>query len=224
MSQLTMNTRTPSFGLFRVSEMSTGRIQAFSDGVFSIVMTLLVLEIHVPYVTGPNVSVELAHNLFAMMPKFFSYALSFAIVCIWWVAHHHLFDVLRKSDRGLLWFNSLFLFWLAFVPFPTALLGDYPKERIAVVCYGAVMLFAGLSFSWMRYYAFFIGRLTYTDIDRELLKRAMIKSAINPTLHLSAVLLAFVSTKLAITLYVMIPMLFFVPSPLERQTTKRDGT
>jgi uncharacterized membrane protein len=217
-----MNTRTPSFGLFRVSEMSTGRIQAFSDGVFSIVVTLLVLEIHVPYVTGPNVSVELAHNLFDMMPKFFSYALSFAIVCIWWVAHHHLFDVLRKSDRGLLWFNSLFLFWLAFIPFPTALLGDYPNERIAVICYGGVMLLAGLSFSWMRYYAFFIGQLTYTDIDQDLLKRAMIKSVFNPTLHLSAVLLAFVSTKLAITLYVVIPMLFFVPSRLERHTMKRD--
>jgi uncharacterized membrane protein len=217
-----MNTRTSSIGLFRVSEMSTGRIQAFSDGVFSIVMTLLVLEIHVPYVTGPNVSVQLAHNLYALMPKFFSYALSFGIVCIWWVAHHHLYDVLRKSDRGLLWFNGLFLFWLAFVPFPTALLGDYPKERIAVICYGAVMLFAGLSFSWMRYYAFFIGKLTYPDIDRDLLKRAMIKSAFNPILHLLAVLLAFVSTKLAITLYVVIPMLFFVPSRLERHTMNRD--
>jgi uncharacterized membrane protein len=219
-----MNRCKPPFALFRVSEMSTDRIQAFSDGVFSIVMTLLVLEIHVPDVTGPNVCVELARNLVAMMPKFFSYALSFAIVCIWWVAHHHLYDVLRKSDRGLLWFNGLFLFWLAFVPFPTALLGDYPKERIAVIWYGAVMLLAGLSFSWMRYYAFFVGRLTYTDLDRDLLKRAMIKSAFNPALHLLAVLLAFFSTKLAITLYVMIPMLFFVPSRLERQAMKRDRT
>jgi uncharacterized membrane protein len=219
-----MNTPTPSFKLFRVCEMSTGRIQAFSDGVFSIVMTLLVLEIHVPYVTGPNVSVELARDLSAMMPKFFSYALSFGIVCIWWVAHHHLYDVLRKSDRGLLWFNSLFLFWLAFIPFPTAMLGDYPKERIAVICYGAVMMLAGFSFSWMRYYAFFIGELTYPDIDRDLLKRAMIKSAFNPILHLSAVMLAFVSTTLAITLYVIIPMLFFVPSRLERNTMNSDRT
>jgi uncharacterized membrane protein len=219
-----MNTPTPSFKLFRVCEMSTGRIQAFSDGVFSIVMTLLVLEIHVPYVTGPNVSVELARDLSAMMPKFFSYALSFGIVCIWWVAHHHLYDVLRKSDRGLLWFNSLFLFWLAFIPFPTAMLGDYPKERIAVICYGAVMMLAGFSFSWMRYYAFFIGELTYPDVDRDLLKRAMIKSAFNPILHLSAVMLAFVSTTLAITLYVIIPMLFFVPSRLERNTMNSDRT
>ena len=72
-----MDTGRPLFGLFRVSEMSTGRIEAFSDGVFSIVMTLLVLEIHVPSVTGPNVSFELARNLFGMMSKFFSYALSF---------------------------------------------------------------------------------------------------------------------------------------------------
>ena len=76
----------------------------------------------------------------------------------------------------------------------------------------------------MRYYAFFIGQLTHADIDRDLLKRAMIKSVFNPTLHLLAVLLAFVSTKLAITLYVLIPMLFFVPSRLERNTVKRDRT
>src|SRR5215470_5821491 len=106
--------------LFQVSEMSTARIEAFSDGVFAIVMTLLVLEIHVPHLGAGDVSEALSKSLLAMTPKFLSYLLSFSIVCIWWVAHHHFFDLLGRSDRGLLWFNSLFLMWLAFVPFPTA--------------------------------------------------------------------------------------------------------
>ena len=104
--------------------MPTSRIEAFSDGVFAIIITLLVLEIHVPQVQDKNISAALEHSLLAMTPKFLSYILSFVLVCIWWVAHHHLFHILKRSDRGLLWLNSLFLLWLAFIPFPTALMGD----------------------------------------------------------------------------------------------------
>jgi TMEM175 potassium channel family protein len=211
-----MNIRHVATGLFRVGSMSVGRIEAFSDGVFAIVVTLLVLEIHVPRLTGPNISVALIGSLRAMLPKFLSYVLSFMIVCVWWVAHHHLFHVLRRSDRGLLWFNSMYLLWLAFIPFPTALLGDYPRERVAVMCYGGVMLLTGLSFSWMRYYAFFIADLARADLDRNLMRKAMVKSALNPVLHAIAVVLALVSTKLAIGLLVAIPLMFFLPSKLEK--------
>src|ERR1700676_3442872 len=113
--------------------MPTSRIKALSDGVFAIIITLLVLEIHVPEVQDKNISAALEHSLLAMTPKFLSYILSFVLVCIWWVAHHHLFHILKRSDRGLLWLNSLFLLWLAFIPFPTALMGDFPGERIAVL-------------------------------------------------------------------------------------------
>jgi uncharacterized membrane protein len=215
-----VNTNTRRFGLFRVGEMPTTRIQAFSDGVFSIVITLLVLEIRVPQVSGGDISQLLGQRLVTMTPKFLSYALSFAIIGIWWVAHHHFFDILKKSDRGLLWFNNLFLFWLVFIPFPTAMLGDYPRERIAVMAYGAVMMFAGISFSWMRYYAFFIGKLAYPDIDHGLLRRAMLKSVSNPILHFLAIFLAFVNPGFSIALYIGIPLLFFVPSKLERQIFK----
>jgi len=196
--------------------MPTSRIEAFSDGVFAIVITLLILSIQVPQIQGRDPGPALADALTTMFPKFLSYALSFGIVCVWWVAHHHLFALLVKSDRGLLWLNSFFLFWLASVPFPTALLGDYPHERIAVVCYGAAMAMAGLCFSSMRGYAFYIGKLTVPGLDRKLLKRAMIKSTLNPVLHLTAVLLAWVNTNIALALYVAIPVMFFLPTRLER--------
>jgi uncharacterized membrane protein len=126
--------------------MPTSRIEAFSDGVFAIIVTLLVLEIHVPQVQGQDISAALERSLLAMAPKFLSYILSFVIVCIWWVAHHHLFHILKRSDRGLLWLNSLFLLWLAFIPFPTALMGDFPGVRLPVVCYGALTTLAGVRF------------------------------------------------------------------------------
>jgi uncharacterized membrane protein len=210
----------PASRLFRVGELSTARIEAFSDGVFAIVITLLVLEIHVPKVQGPGQTEALARSLIVMIPKFLSYLLSFSIISIWWVAHHSLFHLLKRSDRGLVWLNSLFLLWLVFIPFPTALMGDYPGERIAVMSYGVVMALAGVCFSSMRFYAFFVGRLVDESIDCKLLKSAMIKSAMNPTLHSVAVLLAFVDTRLTIALYVLLPMLFFVPSQLERQARR----
>jgi uncharacterized membrane protein len=149
---------------------------------------------------------------------FKGFILSFVLVCIWWVAHHHLFHILKRSDRGLLWLNSLFLLWLAFIPFPTALMGDFPGARLAVMGYGAVTTLGGVSFCLMRYYAFYVGELVDERIDRHLLKSAMIRSIVNPVLHSIAVLLAFVDTWLSIALYIILPMMFFVPSKLERHT------
>ncbi len=195
--------------------MPTSRIEAFSDGVFAIIITLLVLEIHVPQMQGTYISAALTASLMAMAPKFLTYILSFLIVCVWWVAHYHLFHVLKRSDRGLLWLNSLFLLWLAFIPFPTALLGDFPGERIAVMGYGAITTLAGISFTFMRYYAFYPAKLVDESIDPRLLKSAMIKSIWNPVLHSIAVLLAFVDTRLSIALYIILPLMFFIPSKLE---------
>jgi uncharacterized membrane protein len=162
-----------------------------------------------------NISAALEHSLLAMTPKFLSYILSFVLVCIWWVAHHHLFHILKRSDRGLLWLNSLFPLSLAFIPFPTALMGDFPGARIAVMGCGTVTTLAGVSFCLMRYYAFYVSKLVDERIDRYLLKLAMIRSVINPVLHSIAVLLAFVDTRLSIALYIVLPLMFFVPSKLE---------
>src|SRR5262249_34916585 len=91
--------------LLPLGGLPTARIEAFSDGVFAIVSTLLVLSVHVPHVRR-DVAHELPHALLRVTPHFLSFALSFGIVCVWWVAHHSLFHLLAKSDRGLLWLNS----------------------------------------------------------------------------------------------------------------------
>src|SRR5262249_18053064 len=134
------------------------------------------------------------------------------------VAHHHLFALLTRPTRALLWLNCVFLFWLAFIPFPTALLGAYPRETTAVMCYGAVMTLAGVCFSSMSYYAFFVGTLVDARIDSQLLRIAMLKSVSNPILHLIAVLLALVDRRISIALYALIPFAYVRPSELERRT------
>jgi hypothetical protein len=95
-------------------------------------------------------------------------------------------------------------------------MGDFPGERIAVMGYGTVSTLAGISFTCMRYYAFYPAKLVDERIDRRLLNSAMLKSALNPVLHSIAVLLALVDTRLAIALYVILPLMFFFPSKLER--------
>src|SRR5215831_6863736 len=202
-------------------EMPTSRIEAFSDGVFAIVCTLLILSVQLPPLHG-DIARELPRALVHLTPHILSFALSFAIVSIYWVAHHHLFVLLTRSDRMLLWINSVFLFWLATIPFTTGLLGEYPLQRAAVVCYGAVMTLAGVSFTVMRYHAFYAGKLTIPGLDPHLMRGAMTRSILNPVLHLIAVLLAWVNPRISLVLYAGLPLLYFIPSKLEQAISATD--
>ena len=203
-------------GIFRTGSFDTHRLDAFSDGVFSIVITLLILEIRVPQIHGENISQELVQGLILLSPKFFCYVLSFAYISIYWVNHHQLFHVIERSDRGLFWFNSLFLMFLAFIPFPTALIGEYPREHVAVIFYGVAMLAAAVSFGLMKWYAVDIGKLVDPDIESKLLKTSVLKILVGPLLYLFAIAAAFWNTDVAILTYVIIPIIYFIPSQAEK--------
>ena len=118
------------------SGLGKGRIEAFSDGVFAIAITLLVLEIHVPQASNTAV-VHLTGALLALWPQLLSYALSFVIVGVYWVGHHLMMHSLRRVDRMLLWLNLLFLLFLTLIPVSANLLGQFRAVPIAVAAYGA---------------------------------------------------------------------------------------
>ncbi|MDL1878234.1 DUF1211 domain-containing protein, partial [Cytophagia bacterium CHB2] len=139
--------------IFRTGNLHKGRLEAFSDGVFAIIITLLVLELKVPAIAEEHNSAALAGALLALLPKFMSWVMSFVIVAIFWVNHHRFFNLLKHADNGLLWLNSLFLMLLSFIPFPTALLGEYHRTPLAVMFFGFVMTLASVVFAWMRWYA-----------------------------------------------------------------------
>ena len=102
-------------------------------------------------------------------------------------------------------------------------MGDFPGERIAVMGYGTVASLAAVSFTCMRYYAFYLAKLVDERIDQRLLQSAMLKSVLNPVLHAVAVLVAFFDTRLSIALYIILPPLFFIPSKLERYVHSRES-
>src|SRR3982751_5896806 len=120
--------------------MSSNRLEAFSDGVLAIIITIMVLELKVPH----GASLE---SLSALIPVFLSYVLSFLYVGIYWNNHHHLFHSTRQVSAGILWANLHLLFWLSLLPFTTAWMGENHVAPIPTALYGVVLLMAALAYN-----------------------------------------------------------------------------
>src|SRR5437660_3137877 len=147
---------------FKEGELGLNRIEAFSDGVLAIVVTLLVLELKVPTLHDRTSTSELSHQFVDLAPKFLSWLISFIIVCKFWLNHHHLLTFARHATYGMVWLNSIFLMGQAFIPFPTALMGEYPTNPLAVSLFGAVMAVNTLLFIALQSYI--IGNLLKPEL------------------------------------------------------------
>jgi uncharacterized membrane protein len=201
---------------FRIGESETDRVEAFSDGVLAIVITLLVLEIKVPHVAHRDDSAQWA-ALAELVPKVGAWVVSFVFVLVFWVAHHYLFNSLRKVDRGLLWLNGLFLLFMSFVPFPTAFAGEYPASTPALVLLSGTMLGAAASFSAIRIYVLRAHGLMASEA-KSAAQMALRKSLIAPSLYAIGMVAAFFAPWMAIAIQVLVPIIFFLPAKV---TAKR---
>ena len=141
------------------------RVINFSDGVFSIAITLMVLSLAVPTITRTDAPTELLQYLTGLGLTFFIYIISFLIIGNWWVTHHRIFQHIRTADRTLLWLNLLFLFFITIVPFQAALLLRYPNTWVAVAFYAVTQAGAGLIIFALWRHASGGGRLTDPDIS-----------------------------------------------------------
>lgn len=189
-----------------------GRLEALSDGVFAIVVTLLVLEIRVPHVEAHGSVGALAEALGALAPKFVSWVISFLTVCVIWVNHHRLLRLAGRVDHGLFWWNANLLLWTSFIPFPTALLGDYPGNRLAVSLYGLVMCLMALAFVLLRRRMLAIPGLLHAQPDRGQFTRGTRSSiAMGPLAYLGAAALAWLSIPAAFACYAAIALYFVFP-------------
>ena len=134
-------------------QIGRNRIEALTDGVFAVAMTLLVLDIKVPELQQALASTQLPHELLALWPKLLSYSISFVILGVYWVGHHLQLAFIRTADRLLLWINMLFLLFVVLVPFSTALLSEYTNQRVAIAVYGANLIAIGLVLALHWWYA-----------------------------------------------------------------------
>lgn len=194
-----------------LQENSTTRIEAFSDGILAIVITLMVLEIKLPQLSEHITNEEAVQALLPLIPKLSAYALSFLMLAIFWVNHHQLFTTIRTSTRSLLWLNNLWLFWICLLPFPTAFLGEHPSLTIASIFFGSELFLCALSFFLIRYYCY-RQNLFHAHLAATQVKQQVKKSFIAPVFYLTSVLLSVFSVYLAYTIFIMVPIIFIVSS------------
>ena len=194
-------------------KMKTTRLEAFSDGVLAIIITIMVLELKVPH------AVELA-ALKPVLPVLLSYVLSFIYLGIYWNNHHHLFQATEEVSGGILWANLHLLFWLSLFPFTTAWMGENHLAAIPTAIYGFVLLMAAIAY-------YILQRTIIAKEGRESLLAQAVgrdwKGKLSPLLYLAAIPLAFVSPWIAGGLYVFAALLWLIPDPrIEREIEKRE--
>lgn len=181
--------------------MKKNRLEAFSDGVLAIVITIMVLELKVPH----DVRLD---ALWPVFPVFLSYVLSFIYVGIYWNNHHHLFQVARGVSAGVLWANMHLLFWLSLFPFSTAWLGENHLAAAPAAVYGFVLLMAAIAYAMLQ------SAILSSEGEESLLAVALgrdWKGKLSPVLYLTAIPLAFLSPWIALAIYAVVAMLWLIP-------------
>lgn len=191
--------------------MSKTRLEAFSDGVIAIVITIMVLELKVPH------AVELA-ALKPLVPVFLSYVLSFIYVAIYWNNHHHLLHATKQVDGRVLWANLHLLFWLSLFPFATAWIGENHVAPTPLALYGFVLLMAAIAY-------YILERAIISRQGRDSLLAAALgadwKALVSVAVYLVAIPLSFINAWIASGLYVFVAILWFVPDRrIERALAK----
>jgi uncharacterized membrane protein len=193
--------------------MTKGRLEAFSDGVIAIIITIMVLELKVPHGTD-------AAALSPLLPVFLSYVLSFVNVGIYWSNHHHLLQATRNVDGRVLWANLLLLFWLSLVPFFTGWMGENHFASLPTALYGVVLLMAAYSYLVLQQ------AIIAADGPSSPLAKAVgadRKGRVSRLLYLAAVAGAFVRPWIAWAIYVAVALLWFVPDRRIERTLKREA-
>jgi uncharacterized membrane protein len=181
--------------------MSKGRLEAFSDGVIAVIITIIVLEMKAPHGDEPAA-------LLPLIPVFMSYVLSFLYVGIYWNNHHHMFHATQRISGAVLWANLHLLFWLSLVPFVTAWMGENHFAAMPTALYGVILFFAAVAYTILQ------SVLVATEGQDSLLKAAIgrdFKGKLSMVAYASAIGLAFMWQWLAGLIYLLVALMWLIP-------------
>jgi uncharacterized membrane protein len=181
--------------------MGKGRLEAFSDGVIAIIITIMVLELKVPKDYDFN-------SIFSIIPHFLSYVLSFIYLGIYWNNHHHLLHVCKKVNGKILWANLHLLFWLSLVPFATSWMGENHFETIPSITYGVILFFSAIA-----YYILQI-QIIKTHGENSDLKAVIgndFKGKVSVVLYLTAILAGFIFKWISFGIYILVALIWLIP-------------
>ena len=181
--------------------MQRSRLEAFSDAVVAIIMTIMVLELRIPH------EAEWA-ALRPLIPKFLTYVLSFLFLGIYWNNHHHMLHVVERVNGKILWANLHLLFWLSLTPFVTAWMGENDFAAVPVAAYGVVLLLSALAYFILQT---LILRAHGPDFPLRAAVGRDVKGKVSPVLYVSAIPLAFVNRWISIGIYVVVAFMWLIP-------------
>lgn len=204
------------------SGLSFERVVFFSDAVFAIVITLLVLEIKLPHLDVLSDS-TLNHALLHLLPKVIGFVVSFVVIGLMWIEHHRIFRHINGYDTGLLWRNLLMLLCVSFVPFPTALFSEYYWSKTAFILYTASFAVVGLTKLWIWVYATGKGHLVGPELDALQIKRISRRSLAVPLACGVAIGLSFISIRVAPFGFALIPLIAYLLDPTRRDAKRRQS-
>jgi TMEM175 potassium channel family protein len=195
--------------------LSFERIVFFSDAVFAIAITLLVLEIKVPHLDTPN-ETELRAKLWYLLPKIVGFIVSFFVISLMWFEHHRIFRYIKNFDGGLIWRNLVFLLTISFIPFPTALSSENSWSRTAFMIYALSFAFAGLAKFWIWSYASSRRELLAENVDSAFALKIKRRSLAVPFGAITAALLSLISIFVAPIGFAFIPLYAYLLDPTRR--------
>ena len=193
---------TPPPGIAPEGRPGVGRVEAFSDGVIAIIVTIMVLELHPPVSEGMD-------KLWTLWPVFLAYILSYAYVAIYWVNHHRLFTHATRVSNALIWSNMLLLFSLSLIPFSTSYLGEHHFSRDATLLYLATMLLPCAAYVWLQSTIRRIG--SQSEAARTYHRQTMRKGALGTALYVLGLPLAFISPWLGIACAATVALMWVLP-------------
>ncbi|HET6717579.1 MAG TPA: TMEM175 family protein [Nitrososphaeraceae archaeon] len=187
------------------------RIVTFTDGVLAIVVTLLVLEIAVPQLSPSEVETELPKRLLELLPDILSYATSFIILGFFWIAHDDLFHYIKRANRTLSWITIFYLMFIAFIPFSTALIGEYRDQEISIIVYGINIIIV-LVFAYLQWeYATKEHHLVDIDLDPNLVTIISRRQFVGMILYAFGIVISFLNTQVSLALFILIPLYYLIP-------------
>lgn len=189
--------------------LSKGRIEALTDGIFATVMTVLILSLSVPVITGSQfshaqISSALVLDVEGLAPNILSYVMSFVILGVFWMRHHNMFHFITRVDRSFLWLNMGFLLTIGFIPFSTALIGRYPLIQVSVIVYGANLIATTLCMQFLWLYSTRRKLLPTNALDEAVMSRINRRTTAGPIMYFIAILLSIVSNEISIAIYIVV--------------------
>ena len=184
--------------------MKPSRLEALADGIFAIVMTIIVFQIKPPVLEEPTNALELSQAIQSMLPIFLSYLLSFSLLFTYWRAHHFFVSVYAKNiDINLTNLNAIFFLFVGLVPFSTSLLGQYSNNQLSIIIFGFHTIIIGLCLFWIRSYVFRSDHIKNIEISKQEIRRGTVRIFVPIIFALLAIILSFFNKNLSITLFTL---------------------